>query len=98
MVLETLGFVAGGIALYYSTIGNTLSYLMTKTELSNKSTEKIRSMKEWKDTPRLKKGFYVLFPGSYMAMREEKKKRDSLEQEFMKKYNIKPSEETVQQK
>jgi hypothetical protein len=95
MVLETLGLIASGVLTYYGTFGTTFSYVIAKAELPNKSTEKIRSMKDWKDTSKLKKGFYTLFPGVYEAMREEKKRRDVLEQEFMKKHNIKTSEKPV---
>ena len=83
--------ILSSVALYYVSIGDVLSYLMAKSELSDKSTEKILSMKNFRDVSTLKKALYVLVPGVYFAVKSEKADRVKLEEEVLKKYNIDPS-------
>jgi hypothetical protein len=74
----------------YGTCGFSVPYILSRVELSGKPTEKIRSMKDWKDTSKVKKALYCLSPGVYLAVKHEKARRDIMEQEFIKKYNVKP--------
>ena len=85
-----LDLIITGLATYYSAIGTGLAYAMSRAELADKSTEKILSMKGFRDASKLKKALYVLVPGIYLAVSNEKQKRVEVEQEFMKKYKIGP--------
>jgi hypothetical protein len=98
MVWETLGVVVSGIATYWGTVGGGLSYLLSIDILSNKSTEKINSMKSFKDSSVLKKALYVSHPGIYWALGNEKEKRNKLDNEFRKKYGMKTLEEELEEK
>jgi len=79
-----------GVATYYSIIGVGAAYAMSRAELADKSTEKINSMKDFRDASKLKKALYVLVPGIYFAVSNEKQKRVKIEQEFMEKYKVEP--------
>lgn len=78
------------VALYYTTLGHTVSYLMARDQLADKPTEKILSMKNFRDASKVKKALYVLVPGVYFAVKSEKQRRAELEGEFMKKYKVEP--------
>jgi hypothetical protein len=86
-----LDLIIESIALYYGVIGNGVAYAIARSELADKSTEKIMSMKDWKDVSKLKKALYFLVPGVYFAVKGTKQNRINLENEFMKKYKIEPT-------
>jgi hypothetical protein len=75
MIYEPLWYVTVSALTVYAVGGGGIPYMMEKIVLPCKSTEKIRSLENWKDAPKLTKVFYVLCPGAYLARMQEKKKR-----------------------